>query len=125
MPPLKLINKETFGQRLARFRKEGGFTQAELATKVGIIQVLVADYEHDKIRLNAEMICRFSQTLRLSADVLLGLRRSGTDSEADTTNTISLKLVRRIKKIDQLPNQKQKALLQTIDGFLKGEGISS
>ena len=125
LPPLKLTSQESFGTRLARFRKQAGLTQAELATKVGTIQVLINDYEHDKIRLNAEMICRFSQALGVSADVLLGLKRSGSDSEVETGNPLSLKLVRRIKRIDQLSGPKQKVLLQTIDGFLKGEGISS
>ena len=47
MPPLKLVSPESLGQRLARFRKEHGLTQVQLADKVGIIQSLVADYERD------------------------------------------------------------------------------
>lgn len=128
MPPLKLVSNETFGQRLARFRKERGLTQIQLAEKVGIIQTIVADYERSKLRLNAEMICRFAQVLGVSADVMLGLKRSESDAvvSADADGGgLSLKLVRRIKRIDQLPTPKQKVLLQTIDGFLKGEGISS
>ena len=42
-PPL-MIGNETFGQRLARIRKEKGYTQVELAEKIGIIQVLISDY---------------------------------------------------------------------------------
>ena len=32
---------ETIGRRVARFRKERGFTQVELAEKIGIIQSIV------------------------------------------------------------------------------------
>lgn len=124
MPPLKLSTNETFGQRLARFRKERGLTQVELASKVGIIQVLVADYERNKLRLNAEMICRFSKILGVSSDELLGLKPSSGDSLMQNGG-LSLKIVRRVQKIDLLPLPKQKALLQTIDGFLQGAGVGA
>ena len=123
LPPLKLASDETFGERLARFRKEKGLTQAALAQSVGIIQVLIADYESGKLRLNAEMICRITQVLGVSSDELLGLKRSRTEGLVEKGG-MSLKLVRRLKRIDQLPLNKQNVLLQTIDGFLKGEGVA-
>ena len=53
LPPLDYGN-EPVGQRLARLRKERGFTQVDLAQKIGIIQSLVSDYETDRLRLTAE-----------------------------------------------------------------------
>lgn len=35
------------GQCLARLRKERGYTQVDLAKKIGIIQTLISDYELD------------------------------------------------------------------------------
>jgi DNA-binding XRE family transcriptional regulator len=49
--------KESLGQRLARFRKERGYTQTELAAKIGLIQALVSDYERDKLRMNSMNCC--------------------------------------------------------------------
>jgi transcriptional regulator with XRE-family HTH domain len=49
------LGEETTGQRIARIRKERGYTQNELAERIGTIQALVSDYERDKLRLNAEM----------------------------------------------------------------------
>jgi transcriptional regulator with XRE-family HTH domain len=43
------------GRRLARLRRERGLTQAQLAERIGILQTLVTDYEHDRLRLSAEM----------------------------------------------------------------------
>jgi predicted transcriptional regulator len=57
---------ESFGRRLARLRKERGFTQVEIAERVGIIQALVSDYELDKLRLNAEMVVRFAGALEIT-----------------------------------------------------------
>lgn len=127
LPPLNLATEETFGQRLARLRKERGITQVALAAKIGIIQSLVTSYECDRLRMHPEMVVRFALALEVSADELLGVptRKSKTTISESHPKTMSLKLVRRLQKIDRLPDQKQKVLLQTIDGFLRGEGISS
>ncbi len=69
------------------------------------------------------MICRISLALDISSDELLGLKRSKTEGLVEKGG-MSLKLVRRLKRIDQLPIGKQSVLLQTIDGFLKGEGVA-
>ena len=113
-PPM-MIGNETFGQRLARIRKEKGFTQVELAEKLGIIQVLVSDYERDKLRPYHEMIVRFAKALKISTDELLGVKPAKSNG-----GKLSLKLLRRMQKIEGLPTAKQKVLLQNIDMFLKG-----
>jgi transcriptional regulator with XRE-family HTH domain len=113
-PPL-MIGDETFGQRLARIRKAKGYTQVELAKRMDIIQVLISDYERDKLRPYHEMIVRFAKALEISADELLGLTNA-----KDRGNGASLKLMRRMKKIEDLPPAQQKILLRTIDTFLKG-----
>ena len=61
-PPV-MIGEETFGQRLARLRKAKGYTQVELADKMGIIQVLISDYERDKLRPYHEVIINFAKAL--------------------------------------------------------------
>ena len=72
---LKLVplphSDESAGQRLARIRRERGFTQVELAEKTGLVQTLVSDYERGKLRLNADMILRFATALEVSTDDLL------------------------------------------------------
>ena len=113
-PPM-MIGNETFGQRLSRIRKANGFTQVELAEKLGIIQVLVSDYEQDKLRPYHEMIVRYAKALNISTDELLGVKPAKTKD-----GKISFKLLRRMQKIEGLPTAKQKVLLQNIDMFLKG-----
>jgi len=115
LPPLDL-GEETVGQRLARLRKERGYTQIQLADKMGIVQTLITDYERDKLRLHAEMVIRFAQALEVTTDELLGVNGAKKTSEGAT----SLRLLRRTKKIEELPPSQQKTLLKTIDTFLKG-----
>jgi transcriptional regulator with XRE-family HTH domain len=106
--------KESFGSRLSMIRKSKGFTQVELAEKMGIIQVLISDYERDKLRPHHDMIARFAQALKVSADELLGIKPSKIKE-----NKPSLRIAQRLKKIENLPPAQQKTLLKTIDTFIK------
>ena len=106
---------ETLGERIARIRKERGYTQVELAARVGIIQSLVSAAEGDERKLSAEMAVRFAQALGVTMDELLGAGRR--DKKAQKPNR---KVLRRLEQIEALPRTQQTALLRTIDTFLKG-----
>ncbi len=114
LPPLP-IGPESFGERLSRIRKERGFTQVELAEKVGLIQTLISDYERDVLRLNAEMIVRLALALDVSADELLGMKAGKGNGHRPQR-----RVLRRLEQIQRLPETRQRALLTTIDAFIKG-----
>ncbi len=114
LPPLDFGN-ETLGQRLARIRKERGYTQVELAEKIGIIQSLISDYETDRLRLSAEMAVRFVMALNVSTDELLNPKAKKRPGKQP-----SRKVMRRVEQIEKLPPQQQMILLKTIDTFLRG-----
>jgi transcriptional regulator with XRE-family HTH domain len=61
LAPLSLSD-ETPAERLARIRRQRGFTQSELG-KTGLIQTLVSDYKRRKLRLKADMVVRTIDTL--------------------------------------------------------------
>jgi transcriptional regulator with XRE-family HTH domain len=113
LKPLNL-GPDSLGQRISHFRKQRGLTQVQLAQKIGITQNLVSAYECDRLGLQADMLARFAIALDVSADSLLGLNRSARSLDAP-----SLPLLRRFIKIQSLPPFHQKALLKTIDMFLK------
>lgn len=115
LPDSSIATAESLGQRLARFRKARGFTQVELAERMGITQALVTDYERDKLRPYAEMVVRFALALALSADEVLGIRPSAVAAEA----RVPRRLLRRLEALAQLPRRDQEALLRTIDAFLE------
>jgi transcriptional regulator with XRE-family HTH domain len=108
------IQAETLGQRIARLRKEKGYTQTELAGRMDTIQKLISDYERDNLRPHPEMIARFAKALSVTADELLGVTAM-TGGE----NTPNLKIMRRMKIINELPSAKQKTVLKTIDLILE------
>jgi transcriptional regulator with XRE-family HTH domain len=106
---------ETLGERIARIRKERGYTQVELAARVGIIQSLISAVESDERKLSAEMAVRFAQALGVTMDELLGAGRR--DKKAQKPNR---KVLRRLEKITTLPAHQQNAVLKSIDLMLKG-----
>ncbi|MBA7698280.1 hypothetical protein ES703_106957 [subsurface metagenome] len=116
LPPLKIGN-ETIGQRIARFRKEIGCSQRELAKKIGITNYLVSDYETGRLHLNDEMVARFAIALEVSADEILGLKNI---KHSDIRPT--LRIMKRLNRIKELPLAQQKALLRTIDMAIKTNG---
>jgi transcriptional regulator with XRE-family HTH domain len=110
---------ETIGQRLTRLRKQRGYTQVELADKIGIRQVLVSAYEKDRRGLSAEMAIHFALALDVSLDELLHPKAKKVSSKAP-----SRKVLRRLEEIEKLPPHQQTYLLKTIDGFLRGAGVA-
>lgn len=112
LPPINL-GKETIGQRLARYRKKNGFTQEQLAEKIGTIQAVISAYEKDKIQLSSEMVARFAKALGVSCDEIIGYKSNGKDHPH-----ISLKFIKRIKRLEVLPLKKQKVILRLLDSLL-------
>ena len=113
LPPLNL-GKETLGHRIARLRKKKGYTQADLADKIGIIRELISNYERERIRPNYEMIIRLAIALEVTTDELLGVKPpKSNEGKPD------LKLQRRMNKIQELPPAQQQFVLKAIDSHLK------
>jgi transcriptional regulator with XRE-family HTH domain len=113
LPPIDW-GKESIGQRVARIRKERGYTQVELAAKIGILQTLVTDYENDRLRLTAEMAVRFAMALDVSLDELLHPKVTKSNGRKP-----SRRVLRRLEQIEALPGTQQSVLLRTIDTFLE------
>lgn len=112
LPELNL--SQSIGQNIARIRKSRGLTQIELGNIIGINQYQISDYEIGRLHLSDEMIIRFAKALKTTSDDILGLKESNNDVEKP-----SLKIIRRLIKIEKLSEADQKSLLKTIDMFLK------
>jgi transcriptional regulator with XRE-family HTH domain len=113
-PPLNYAG-ESIGQRLARLRKERGYTQVGLAEKTGTRQVLISAYETDRAALSAEMAVRFAVALEVSTDELLH-----PNVKKKSTAKPSLKVMRRLEQIEKLPENKQAFILSALDSMLRG-----
>jgi len=111
-----LVNDELIGERLASLRKVRNITQGELATLIGITQVMVSRIERGSIQLSVDMLIRFSQALGTTADEVLR-------SDPPNATRTPLRLARRFKKIEALSPEQQNNIIQSIDGALKMAGV--
>jgi transcriptional regulator with XRE-family HTH domain len=101
------------GERIAKLRKSQGITQKELAEKIGVTRTVITDYECGRVRIYDEMLARLAAALNASTDELLGLKGS------QAPEVSSLRLAKRIRELEQLPEPKRKAILKTLDDLIR------
>jgi transcriptional regulator with XRE-family HTH domain len=113
LPPLD-YRDESLGRRLARLRRERGLTQADLAARIGILQTLVTDYEHDRLRLSAEMAVRFTLALGIPLDAWLLPEAASPAPHKRPSRAIA----RRMALLETLPRHHQRIVLTALDMLL-------
>ena len=72
-------------------------------------------YARGEVRASADVVVAIAKELDVTTDELLGVI-----GHRDGSPLPSLKLLRRVERIERLPTHHQRALLQTIDNFLRG-----
>ena len=63
------------------------------------------------------IIIKLTNILKVSSDELLGIKKSRINHEP------SLRLMRRMKEIEKLPQNKKKAIIKTIDDLIKANTL--
>jgi transcriptional regulator with XRE-family HTH domain len=116
MPAIGTEEKE-IGRRLREAREREDLTQVQLAERLGLDQTLISAYERGTIRIHAAIIAACAKVLKTSSDEILGLKKTHSNGRVK-----SLGLRRRLKHMDRLPRTDLRALLQTIDRFLRASG---
>lgn len=106
------------GKQIADLRKHYGYTQTEFGELLGLSRDIINAYERGRIRLNSQIIIKMSEVLHISADKILGL-----EPIPEINRSQSLRIAKRLRLIEQLPEARQKVLLSTIDNYLRAEGI--
>lgn len=91
-------------------RKSKGWSQADLAGKTDISQVMVGKYERGDAIPSIEVAKRIADALEVSLDYLVG---EGANSKFDK------KTLMRIEEIELLEDDKKKTLFDVIDTFIR------
>jgi transcriptional regulator with XRE-family HTH domain len=113
LPPLS-VHTGSVAERIVKYRKLRGLTQKELAERIGITRDMLASYELGRARLNDEITVRFALALKVSTDALLGLKDSNRSEPK-----ISVRVMRRIKRMESLPEGRKKLVLRMIDELIR------
>jgi transcriptional regulator with XRE-family HTH domain len=108
------FSHEKIGKNIAQIRKSKNLTQRELAEKIGISRTTIADYERSKTRIYDEMLVRLSMALNVTPDEILCFKNNNSSNI-----TPSLRIMKRLYKIEKLDSLKQKKILSTLDDLIK------
>jgi transcriptional regulator with XRE-family HTH domain len=103
-----------FGRRLAELRQRRGVTQAELGKAVGVSQRVIAYYETETEQPPGALLVDLAKALRVSADVLLGLK-----AVKDGTSPRTARLLKRLRKVEELPAADRRAVLKLVDALVE------
>lgn len=61
------------GQRICEMRKALGWSQVDLAKRLGVVKQTVSNWENDNIQPSIDMLVRVAKLMNVSTDYLLGL----------------------------------------------------
>ena len=61
------------GQRIGELRSSFGWSQVDLAKRLGVAKQTVSNWENDNIQPSIEMLVRLSKLFNVTTDYLLGL----------------------------------------------------
>lgn len=90
-------------------RKKKGYSQDELAKKVGTISFTIGRYERNEIKPSIDIAVKIADALEVSLDYLTGK----TDIELDNS------IIARVVEIQNLPDDDKAHILYTLDGLLQ------
>ena len=103
------------GQRIAQLRRERGWTQQELAEKLGVAQQTLAHYEVARIRVPASTLPLLATLFTTPIDTLVGhaqhAQRTGKRGPAS-------KLQQHMERISQLPKPRQRVVMEVLESML-------
>ena len=104
---------EGFGARLAALRQAKGMTQLELGAAVGVSNRVIAYYEADHAQPPGAMLVDLARALTVSTDELLGVT-----PVREKTPPKTARLLKRLRRIEELPPADQRAVLKLVDAML-------
>ena len=104
------------GLRIAQLRKDRGWTQQELADKLGIAQQTLAHYEVGRTRMPASSLPLFANLFSVPVDALVGNDKQQART-AGKRGPMS-QLERSIERISELPKQKQRFVVEMLETVL-------
>jgi transcriptional regulator with XRE-family HTH domain len=99
-----------FGKSLAKFRKAGGLTQQQLGELVGVSKRVIAYYEGETKYPPAHLIAPLSKALNVSADELLGIKKTKIALDPKLAA-----LWRRLKVLETFSDKDKKAVVQFVE----------
>jgi transcriptional regulator with XRE-family HTH domain len=111
MASIRRVPDEGLGERIRRFRLAKGLSQTELGKLVGLSKRMVAYYEIQGGNPPSDLLIRLADALGVPLAMLAGRR----EKAPPRTPPVSLRLWKRLKRIEELPEHDRKTILKMIE----------
>lgn len=109
-----VLTKKEIGQRLRALRAERGMSQVELAAALGTYQTSLSQIERGVRGVGIQQVLKMCRALKVSPDRLIGPASKQETSAPDR----NARLLRRVRRVEQLPAEHQEAVVKMLDAFL-------
>ena len=93
------------GERIEELRLASGWSQVELAKRLGVVKQTVSNWENDNIQPSIEMLVRIAKVFRVSTDYLLGLENVPRLSTQDLPSSVVAHLAMLIDDFHSITGQ--------------------
>jgi transcriptional regulator with XRE-family HTH domain len=110
-----VISYTEIGERVRALRERAGLTQVRLAKMLGTSQAALSQVERGSRGLTVQQVVKLARTLKATPNEILGDGRRARRSERPKNS----KIVRRLYRIEKLPEAQQQAVLKLLDGILE------
>ena len=104
----------TFAEKIIKLRKERGWSQSDLARKIGVHTGHISRIEHDKANPSIEVLRKMTRAFGINADYLL-------DENVGEPSPVEIKdksLAEKLKLIEELGEDDKKTIINVIESIL-------
>ncbi len=107
--------KENLAIRIQELRKQKGWSQIELAEKIGLSKAQMSRYETKNVQPPADTLNKIATALDTTVDFLI----SGDKTEKAKAAIKNSELLQSFKEMDVLPEQEQTMLVKIIRAYVR------
>ena len=112
-PNQLVVSKKDIGLRLKLLRQQQGLTQVELAERLEMTQSNLSAIERGARGVTVHQVVRIAAALRASTDEILL-----ADKAPKPEHRPKKRLMKRLQRIEELPDRDQRIVLQLLEGRL-------
>jgi transcriptional regulator with XRE-family HTH domain len=118
-----VISYKDIGERVRALRFAQGLTQTQFAKILKTSQTAVSDMELGNRGLTVQQVVKLARVLKVTPNDILGEGRRARPRTNGRPK--SSRILRRLSRIEKLPEQQQQAILKLLDGIIEAHTKAS
>lgn len=115
-PKTRAVSFKAIGDRVRALRERSDLTQTQLAKKLGTSQTAVSEVERGRRGLTIHQVVRLAKAMKATPNEILG---DGKRERTVSPRPSSSRILRRLYRIEQLPEAQQQVVLKLLDSILE------